>query len=40
MIDGVETYEVPKVEFIEVEIEKGFASSSLENPEKDEETGW
>ena len=26
-------YEIPQVEIIEVEVEKGFANSMLENPE-------
>ena len=32
-------YETPQVEVIEVEVEKGFASSPLENPELGEEEG-
>lgn len=30
-------YEAPEVEFIEVMVEKGFASSPFETPEKDNE---
>lgn len=33
-------YEQPQIEVIEVEIEKGFAATSLENPEDGGETGW
>ena len=32
-------YETPQVDVIEVEVEKGFASSPLENPELGEEEG-
>lgn len=32
-------YETPQVEVLEVMVEKGFASSPLENPEEGEEEG-
>ena len=32
-------YVAPEVEVIEVEVEKGFAASPLENPEQDPEEG-
>ncbi len=32
-------YETPQVEVIEVEVEKGFANSTLENPEEDPNEG-
>ncbi len=34
------TYEAPQVEVIEVEVEKGFAVSNVENPEEGETGGW
>ena len=34
------SYEVPQVEVIEVEVEKGFAISSLENPERGDSADW
>ena len=35
-------YEAPAVEIIEVEVEKGFATSdgNIENPKEEEETPW
>ena len=39
MDKGLLAYETPQVEVIEVEVEKGFASSPLENPELGEEEG-
>lgn len=33
-------YETPIVKVIEVEVEKGFAVSNLENPEEGEESDW
>ncbi len=33
-------YTTPTLELIEVEIEKGFASSTLENPEDGGTTDW
>ena len=33
-------YEAPRVKVIEVEVEKGFAVSNLENPEEGDESGW
>ena len=34
------TYETPHVEIIEVVVEKGFAVSDLESPERGENSGW
>lgn len=34
------TYEVPQVDVIEVEVEKGFAATNVENPTEGEESGW
>lgn len=34
------SYETPQVEIIQVEVEKGFAQSNVENPEEGEEEGW
>ena len=33
-------YETPIVKVIEVEVEKGFAVSNLENPEEGKESDW
>ena len=35
-------YEAPQVETIEVEVEKGFATSdgNIENPKEEDETPW
>lgn len=33
-------YEAPIVEVIEVEVEKGFATSNVENPTMGNESGW
>lgn len=33
-------YETPIVKVIEVEVEKGFAVSNLENLEEGDESGW
>ncbi len=33
-------YDAPEVEIIEVEVEKGFAASSVENPEEDKKGSW
>lgn len=32
-------YEAPEMEVLEVEVEKGFASSPFETPEEDDEEG-
>lgn len=34
------TYETPQVEVIEVEVEKGFALSNVENPTEGETGSW
>lgn len=39
-IDKLKDYESPQVEMIEVQIEKGFAGSNLENPELGDVTDW
>ena len=36
----VEEYEIPQVEMITVEVEKGFSGSNMENLEEGEETKW
>lgn len=33
-------YEIPQVEIIEVEVEKGFALSNVENPTEGETGSW
>lgn len=33
-------YEIPQVEVIEVEVERGFAQSNVENPKEGEEEEW
>ena len=33
-------YESPMVEIIEVEVEKGFANTNVENPKEGEEMPW
>ena len=33
-------YETPKVKMIEVEVEKGFAVSNVENPIEGSTSGW
>ena len=40
MVNELLAYETPQVEVIEVEVEKGFAVSNLENPEEGEESDW
>ena len=33
-------YEAPQVEILEVEVEKGFAGSNVENPTENDSMGW
>lgn len=40
IVDELMTYETPLVELIEIEVEKGFAQSNVENPEEGEEQEW
>lgn len=35
-----EQYETPIVEIIEVQVEKGFANTNVENPEPGQEEKW
>lgn len=39
-IDKLKDYESPQMEVIEVQIEKGFAASNLEDPELGNEIDW
>jgi hypothetical protein len=34
------TYEAPLIETIEVEVEKGFVESNIENPKEGETSNW
>lgn len=36
----MKTYESPSIEIIEIEVEKGFAQSNVENLEEGEEEEW
>lgn len=40
MVEEVLSYETPMVEVLEVEVEKGFAQSPLEQPDENDELGW